>query len=82
MYSMDYEHLLRACRDDLKILYKNIFISRWKDGGIGSGKIPEILKEYHHNRLENKVANKIFLNFIYYYSLFKFFINSKILRRA
>lgn len=82
IYSMDYEQLLRAYKDrkNLKILYKNIFISRWKEGGIGSGKTKEILKEYHQNRVENKIANKIVLHYVYFWSLFKFYTKSILLK--
>lgn len=81
-YSMDYEHLLRAYKDkeNLKILYKNVFISRWKEGGIGTGATKKILKEYHENRVENRVANKYCLDFIYFYSLCKFYIKSIIIK--
>ncbi len=83
IYSMDYEQLLRAYKDraNLKLLYKNIFISRWKEGGIGTGKIKEILKEYHQNRIDNKIANPILLHCVYLYSLLKFYTKSLILRK-
>lgn len=82
IYSMDYEQLLRAYKDRkrLKVLYKNIFISRWKEGGIGDGKIKEILLEYHQNRVENKIANKILLDYVYFWSLFKFYTKSVIIK--
>lgn len=83
IYSMDYEHILRAYKDkeNLKLLYKNIFISRWKEGGIGAGKIKEILKEYHQNRIDNNIANQTILYYVYLYSLFKYHIKSILLRK-
>ena len=83
-YSMDYEQLLRAYKDrkKLKLLYKNIFISRWKEGGIGAGKTREILREYHQNRMENKIANKMILYLVYFWSLFKFYTKTLLKRKT
>lgn len=83
IYSMDYEQLLRAYKDKekLKILYKNIFISKWKAGGIGTNHTKKILLEYHQNKIENKIANRFILHFIYKWTLFKLFIKSNIFGR-
>lgn len=83
IFSMDYEQLLRAYkeRESLKILHKNVFVSRWKEGGVGLGQTPKILREYHDNRVSNRVAPGWILRLIYLWSLFKFYAKKIILRR-
>jgi glycosyltransferase involved in cell wall biosynthesis len=54
-YAMDYELLLRAYRDFPPVCLKDIFVSGWQEGGIGTDRIAEVLSEYHRIRVKNQV---------------------------
>jgi glycosyltransferase involved in cell wall biosynthesis len=73
-YSMDYENLLRSYENFPTIVVKNLILSSWRSGGVGTGKIYEILKEYNFIRIKNNVANIFLLYLIYFYSIFKFIL--------
>lgn len=71
-YSMDYDNLLRSYEDFPSVVNKDLILSSWRSGGVGTGKISEILKEYHFIKIKNNIANIFVLYLIYSYSIFKF----------
>ena len=75
-YCMDYELLLRSYNNFPKVITKDLVISNWRADGLGQGKTLEILKEYHKIKLKNKVAGKLTLLLIHYYSLFKYYFKT------
>lgn len=74
IFCMDYEHLLRSYHEFPKVITKNIVVARWRDDGVGNGKILKVLNEYNKIRKDNKIANKLFLEIIHYWSIFKYFV--------
>ena len=73
-YCMDFEILLRAYHNFPKVITKEIVVSNWRVDGLGEGKTLDILKEYHKIKLKNKVAGRLTLLLIHYYSLFKHYL--------
>ena len=73
-YCMDFEMLLRAYHNFPKVITKEIVVSNWRADGLGEGKTLDILKEYHKIKLKNKVAGRLTLLLIHYYSLFKHYL--------
>jgi glycosyltransferase involved in cell wall biosynthesis len=80
-YSMDYENVLRSYNNFPKIVVKNLILSSWRAGGVGTGKVNEILKEYNYIKIKNNIANKFLLYLIHHYSILKYqirkFLNIK-----
>jgi glycosyltransferase involved in cell wall biosynthesis len=74
IFSMDYEHLLRSYRNFPKTITKDIIVARWRDDGLGNGHTLNILKEYGKIKKDNKIANNILLDLIYFWSIFKYYI--------
>ena len=70
---MDYEHLLRYYAYFPKVIGKDILVSRWKAGGVGSGKTLEIYKEYDAIKRIHKVAPGWILTIINQWILFKYY---------
>lgn len=79
-FCMDYEILLRAYKDFPEVKFKDIFVSAWRDGGIGSSKNIEVLKEYLYIKSKYKIAPVWYLKTIYYWSIVKLKIK-KVLRK-
>ena len=73
-FSMDYELLLRAYHDFPKTIVKDVLVSRWRAGGVGTNRISEILDEYHQIKLRHRIASPLILNLIHKLNCFKFFI--------
>lgn len=73
-YSMDYEHLLRSYKEFPKTLIKDVYISAWREGGIGQDNTLEVLKEYNRIKKRNKIAPIFILDLIYIVDLFKYYI--------
>lgn len=63
-YSMDYELLLRSYHDFPNIKLIDNIVAHWVEGGIGTGKMLEIYREYHQIKLKNKIAPVFILNCI------------------
>lgn len=74
IFCMDYEHLLRAYKEFPKVVTKDTIAARWRADGIGNGRILEIFKEYDKIKRDNKVANTLLLDFIKYWTLFKYYV--------
>lgn len=74
VFCMDYEHLLRSYNEFPKVVTKNIVVARWRDDGVGNGRILKVLNEYNKIRKDNKIANVLFLEAIHYWSIFKYFV--------
>jgi len=77
-FCMDYDHLLRSYQDFPKVVTKDIIASRWRDDGLGNGKTLEIFKEYDKIKRDNNIANDLYLDFIKYWTLFKYYIKKTI----
>ena len=80
IYCMDYEHLLRAYHDFPVVILVDDILSNWRADGLGNGKTNLILAEYNKIKKKNKVASNIYLNIIYYWSLFKYQIKKVLYR--
>lgn len=72
-FCMDYEHLLRAYRSFPSVKLKNIFFSAWREGGVGTDRTLEVLKEYGKIKIKNKVAPGFILMLIEGWILFKYY---------
>lgn len=79
-FCMDYEHLLRAYKNFPAVKLKNIFFSAWREGGVGSDRTLEVLKEYGNIKIKNKVAHVFILLAIEYWILFKHYIKLSLRR--
>jgi glycosyltransferase involved in cell wall biosynthesis len=73
---MDYELLLRAYKDFPEVTMKDIFVSAWREGGIGTGKTLKVYWEYLEAKRKNKIAPFWFLYAIYLWSIIKYEIKS------
>lgn len=71
IYCMDYEHLLKYYENFPVVIAKDIIVSNWQLGGIGTGKKFEILDEYHQIKLKHKVASVLKLNIIHQWNKLK-----------
>ena len=72
-YCMDYEHLLRYYSHFPPVIGKDIIVSGWKAGGVGSGKTLEIYQEYDAIKRFHKVAPNWMLTLINQWLLFKYY---------
>jgi len=73
-FCMDYEHLLRAYAEFPTVTLVDTVIANWRDDGVGSGRILEVLREYHQIKKKNNVASALLLLFIKYWSYFKYYV--------
>jgi glycosyltransferase involved in cell wall biosynthesis len=73
-FCMDYDHLLRAYHTFPKVVTKDIIVARWRDDGLGNGRTLDILKEYDKIKKDNNIANNIVLDFVHYWSVFKYYV--------
>ncbi len=79
-FCMDYEILLRAYKKFPSVIMKDVFVSAWREGGIGKDKTLEILSEYSNIKKKNKVAPNFIIELIYLWSIIKYHIK-KIIRK-
>lgn len=77
-FCMDYEHLLRAYRDFPAVKLKNIVFSAWREGGVGTDRTLDVLKEYGKIKMKNKVAPRFILMLIECWTLFKYYIKQSL----
>lgn len=80
VFAMDYEHLLRAYRDFPEVSVVAEPVAIWRAGGVGAGRIREILGEYDRIRRENHVAPGPVLSAIDAWSRIKFEMKSLLQR--
>ena len=79
-FAMDYELLLRAYHDFPKTIIKNVMISRWRAGGVGTDKILEVFDEYHRIKKQHKISNNFSLKLIDHSTRFKYAIKTRYLK--
>lgn len=82
VFSMDYEHLLRAYRDFPNVVMRDAILSAWREGGVGTDRTKEILEEYGRIRMKNNVAPRWLLHLIGYWSYTKFYAKSIIKHKS
>lgn len=70
-YSMDYEILLRAYKDFPRTVTKNIILAKWREGGVGTGRVSDVLSEYNEIKHKNKILPAYILYCIHKWILFK-----------
>ncbi len=78
IYSMDYDHLLRAYKYFPRVVTKDIIAARWREDGLGNNKSLEIYKEYDKSKRKNKVAGNVTLTLIKYWILLKHYMKALI----
>jgi len=81
IFCMDYDHLLRSYHEFPKVVTKNIVVARWRDDGLGNGRTLDIFKEYDKIKRDNNVASSFVLDFIKYWTLFKYYVKKIIGRK-
>jgi hypothetical protein len=57
-------------------------ISRWRQGGVGSGRLFEIFDEYHRIKKKHQVASTISLSLINWFTRFKYILKTRYLKMA
>jgi glycosyltransferase involved in cell wall biosynthesis len=73
-FCMDYEHLLRSYHNFPRVLMKNMVVARWRDDGLGNGRILDVLKEYDKIKRKNNIASDMVLSSINCWILFKYYV--------
>lgn len=81
-FAMDYELLLRAYQQFPKTIIKDVMVSRWRAGGVGTHRIMEIFDEYHRIKKQHGVAGSLTLTAIDAFTRFKYLLKDKILKVA
>ncbi|MFI4937122.1 MAG: glycosyltransferase family 2 protein [Candidatus Berkiellales bacterium] len=79
-FAMDYELLLRAYHQFPKTIVKDVLISNWRAGGIGTSKLHEIFDEYHRIKTQHGIASPVVLKAIDRFTRFKYHLKTKWLR--
>lgn len=79
-FAMDYELLLRAYDLFPKTVVKNVLVSKWRAGGVGSNRILEIFDEYHRIKMQHQIAPPLILKTIDKWNRLKYQIKAKWLR--
>ncbi len=74
IFCMDYEHLLRAYHEFPSVVLKDITFSAWRAGGVGTGRMLEIFREYDYIKRKNRVASSLTLKLINSYILLKYYL--------
>jgi len=78
VFSMDYEHLLRAYHEFPHVVMKDVIFSAWREGGVGTGRISNILNEYNRIKIKNQVAPAWMLRSIDIYTKLKFKLKTRL----
>lgn len=81
-FAMDYELLLRAYQHFPKTIIKDVLVSRWRAGGVGTHRIMDIFDEYHRIKMQHAVASGLVLKVIDRVNRLKYFIKTKMLKVA
>jgi len=79
-YCMDYEILLRAYKEFPEVTMKDVFVSAWRDGGIGADRTMKVYQEYFNVKNKHRIAPVIILKFILYLSVVKYYIKMVLIR--
>lgn len=74
VFCMDYEHLLRSYHNFPEVITKNIVVAKWRADGLGNGRTLEIFDEYDKIKNNHKVASTLFLKYIKYWTLLKYYV--------
>lgn len=74
VFTMDYEHLLRAYKNFPSVTLKDILFSAWREGGIGTGRLLDHLKEQARIKHQNNVAPLAILMSVEYWIFFKYYV--------
>lgn len=74
VFTMDYEHLLRAYKNFPAVTLKNVLFSAWREGGVGTGRGLECLREQAKIKRQNKVAPLAVLKLLEYWIFSKFYV--------
>jgi glycosyltransferase involved in cell wall biosynthesis len=77
-FCMDYEMILRAYKNFPEVVMKDVFVSAWREGGVGKDKTLEIFKEYLAIKKKNKIAPIWILYIIHLWSIIKYYIKKLI----
>lgn len=80
-FAMDYEHLLRMYHDFPEVKLSDKVVAQWRDDGIGTGRIEDVLAEYHQIKLRNRVASKSVLICIDKWIRLKYFVAKQLGKR-
>jgi glycosyltransferase involved in cell wall biosynthesis len=72
-FCMDYDHLLRSYNNFPKVVTKDIIVAKWRADGLGNGRTLEIFKEYDKIKRDNKIASPLILDYVKYWTLFKYY---------
>lgn len=78
VFTMDYEHLLRAYKNFPAVKLKDIFFSAWREGGVGTGRVLDWLKEQSKIKRKNKVASAPILLLLDAWILFKYYVKKSL----
>jgi glycosyltransferase involved in cell wall biosynthesis len=81
-FAMDYEFLLRAYHDFPKTIVRDVIVSRWRAGGVGTNRIGEIFDEYHRIKRRHQVASDVVLMLIDKFNRFKYLLKTKGLKQV
>lgn len=81
-FAMDYELLLRSYQHFPKTIVKDVLVSRWRAGGIGTNRMMDIFDEYHRIKCQHHVANKMTLKAIDVFTRTKYILKDKLLKMA
>ncbi len=71
-YVMDYELFLRAYKEFPRVIMKPVQVAAWREGGVNSGHLPDIYREYFKVRARNRVAPRWILYGIEKLILFRY----------
>ena len=76
LFCMDYEHLLRAYHEFPNVVLKDVNFSAWREGGVGTGRIREVLREYNYIKYKNRVAPSSILWLVNLFIILKFYLRN------
>jgi len=74
-FAMDYELLLRAYKEFPDVVMKDVIVAAWRDGGVGKGRILEVLEEFRKIKIKNKIAPTLIINLITLASKIKYLLD-------
>ncbi len=75
-FAMDYELLLRAYKEFPNVVMKDVVVAAWRDGGVGKGRILEVLEEFRKIKIKNRIAPTFLINIIAIASKIKYLLDT------